>query len=205
MGGPDDPTVPPPPRRRPPSAERLPPPPPAASEAAPEPKSKLDSNSRELVLGRIEEVELRAQTAVSELMAAYERRFTELQKEIAVRDALIERLQRAQTEASSMDMQLSGDLAQLSRDMRVEIQRAVENTLAAKASAAGADSGSTAARSESKTTRGWSAVIATVTAGIISGALTVAQRSCNEPPHTMPAPNVLPLPQPNPNNYAGKP
>ena len=192
MSGPQDPTTPPP---RPPRLPRMPEKRHAATGDS-EPTERIED-----VLQRLREV--------SDLFERTDRKrqeeISDLRTELETAHSTIRRLTRAQSDSVHDDVVTTETIAALSRTMRVEIQKAVEETLAAKASAAGADTASTVARSQGRSTLAKSGVLSAIIAGVVVGILSFAQKTCADvPPAGSTTPPAAAEPVRGP-GYGGRP
>lgn len=202
----DDPTVPPPRRRRLPEPEVI-----DVSQLPvdrPKPLAKRDDSDKpftdersELFLEKLQEVADIYDRKIQELESQHEQLRTELEQA----HSTIRRLTSAQTQFVHDDAVVAETLATQLRTMRVEVERAVDERFKRQAAAAGAEAATSVATSLGKSTKGWSAVISLVTAGILTGVSAYVQQSCSSPPHDISVGATAPLPQPNPANPAGIP
>lgn len=181
--GPDDPTARPPrlgPRAKPRGSQD------SASPTAEE---------RELLLTRLQQLEAR-----------WEERWNRREEIHRIEaDGLREQLERARQELREVrrqsqvdDQELTADHEELAR--RVDSVRAglvnqiraeVAGQLQAVAALSGQAAGASAAVEQGRKTKGWSAAISTIVAGIVAGALMGGRASCEAPPAT-PSPTYQP-------------
>ncbi len=206
----DDPTIPPPHRKRLPAPQvievsRLPidrPKPLAGREDSDKP---ITDERSELFLQKLQEVADIYDRKIAELESDHE----QLKIQLENAHSTIRRLTSAQTQFVHDDAVMSETLAAHLRTMRVEVERAVDERFKSQAAAAGAEAAvgvsTSMGKSISKTAKGWSAIIAIVTSGVIAGVASYAQQSCQSPPTDLSVGQTAPLPQPNPQNPAGIP
>lgn len=191
MAGPKDPTVPPPKRRleSKPGFPRV-----QREEEIDVEVSPISTDPRELGLRELKGVEERAQTAIAELAAAFERQISGLQTEIADRDETIRRLQRADADALRDNQTLQETVAAMGRRLSAELTTSVttevKHQLSARAAVEGAEAGETAGRAAgSRAGAKWTPVAGFLGAVIASTVLGLSQK-CSGPDEKPPKPAV---------------
>lgn len=159
-------------------------------------RPSIDSDRGELFLRELRGVEQRTaattQKALADLSAVYER-------ELARRDELIRELQAQGLQASQADLELGRELtrqrteltAMISSAVTQEVSRHFVSPVEAK----------TIAQGESKHSKAWSGIIASIVAVVITGATAGIQKSCSEPSVSIPETR----PRPAGTGFAGQP
>lgn len=168
MSGPDDPTVRPGRARPPPVRER-----PPGSLDSPRP---LTEERSELLLQRLAEIEDRfaRRDEIRQIEA------DALREQLGAAREEIRRIRRA-SKAGDRELEASVEeqIESLRAGVLVQVRAEVAEQLKAIASLSGESAGASAALHEGRRTKGWSAAISTVVAGVVAGALSFAHQSCS--------------------------
>lgn len=171
MSGPDRPTVPPPRRKL------TPPRVPAVVTEEQAKDSEHPSDRTELVLGRLAEVETRAQQAIAELTETYERALGERDRELEV-------LRKGDTNLNEAVEQLRKANLNMREEMQVMIASAV--TLEVSRHFVSNEEADDKIKGAGRTTQAKSLIGALLLALVSSGALTAILHSCSDAPTVAP-------------------
>lgn len=173
MSDPDDPTVRPGRARPPPVRER-----PPGSLDSPRP---LTEERSELLLQRLAEIEARfaRRDEIRQIEA------DGLREQLGKARAEIARLKRESRQSRADDEELSEGQEELARRVDsiragvvLQVKAEVADQIKALAALSGETAGTSAALHQGRKTKGWSAAISTVVAGVVAGALSYAHQSC---------------------------